>query len=161
MPGTALRPLSELISVYHNSVGRNTVMELDFAIDRRGQVDPAHAALYAQFGSWIRECYGNATATGELDGSGSTVLEIQVNTAVDRVVLQEDQSEGQRVLQYQVTLVQKGGDQSVFSQGRSIGNKKIDLGHSATGMLRLEVQRTALNLPPKLRFSAFAPCRGA
>ena len=36
--GTPLRPLSELITTYHNSVGMNTVMELDFAIDRTGQV---------------------------------------------------------------------------------------------------------------------------
>ena len=36
------RPLTELIEVYHNSVGRNTVLELDFAIDRRGKLDPTH-----------------------------------------------------------------------------------------------------------------------
>ena len=119
-------------------------------------MDPAHAALYARFGSWIRSCYGAPVATGALDGSGATTLEIVASTPVDRVVLQEDQTEGQRVLQYQVTLL--GDRQALFSQGRAVGNKKIDLGNRVTGRLRLDVQRTALGLPPKLRFSAFAPC---
>lgn len=141
------------------SVGRNTVMELDFAIDRRGQVDASHAALYKQFGDWIRQCYGSPLAAGELDGNGGTVLEIEAKAPVDRVVLQEDQRDGQLVLEYQVTLVREGGQSSIFSKGRAVGNKKIDLGSgSATGVLRLEVLRTALNLPPKLHFSAFAPC---
>jgi hypothetical protein len=71
-PGRALRPLSELIDVYHRSVGRNTVMELDFAIDRRGKVDPAHKALYAQFGSWISTCYGSPVATAAMDFRNKT-----------------------------------------------------------------------------------------
>ena len=29
-------------------------MELDFAIDRTGRVDPKHAALYKALGDWIR-----------------------------------------------------------------------------------------------------------
>ena len=37
MPSQRLRPLSELILQYHLSVGRNTVLELDFAIDRSGR----------------------------------------------------------------------------------------------------------------------------
>lgn len=34
-----LRKRDELISTYHATVGHNTVLELDFAIDRTGQVE--------------------------------------------------------------------------------------------------------------------------
>ena len=38
------------------TVGRNCVIELDFAIDRDGLVNPVHEARYRSFGSWISSC---------------------------------------------------------------------------------------------------------
>ena len=38
-PATMIRSLKEMISVYHDTVGSNAVMELDFAIDRDGETD--------------------------------------------------------------------------------------------------------------------------
>ena len=38
-----IRSLSELISVYHDTVGRNGMMELAFHIDRDGLVPNDHA----------------------------------------------------------------------------------------------------------------------
>ncbi len=46
VPGEPIRSLAELIFVYHATVGRNAVLELDFAISRTGKVDPVHAARY-------------------------------------------------------------------------------------------------------------------
>jgi alpha-L-fucosidase len=43
-PNLAVRQLSELIQVYHQTVGRNGVLEMDFAIDRTGRVAPSHEA---------------------------------------------------------------------------------------------------------------------
>eukprot|EP00935_MAST-01C_sp_MAST-1C-sp1_P000852 g852.t1 len=54
-----LRSLDELIYAYHQTVGHNTVLELDFAINRHGQLDAAHADLYARLGEWIRQCYSS------------------------------------------------------------------------------------------------------
>eukprot|EP01052_Picozoa_sp_SAG31_P007400 SAG31_NODE_353_length_17229_cov_8.702160_4_plen_290_part_00 len=159
VPGTPLRPLSEMIAVYHNSVGRNTVMELAYSIDRTGRIDPAHARLYERFGTWIRQCYGGEPAgRAVLNGTaGVTTVEMNLGNAMaDRFVLQEDQTAGQHILQYRVVRVDSG---SVLSHGRSIGNKKIDLlGHNVTGAIRLEVQQTALDLAPRVRISAFAEC---
>jgi alpha-L-fucosidase len=126
-PNHPLHNLSDLIGVYHCSVGANGVLELDFAIDRTGQVHPAHAAMYQTFGDWIRSCYGTPLVSGRLDGgSGARQLVLSaadVNTAgnilelaqssnahiaagdsftFDRVMLREDLSLGQRVLEYSV-----------------------------------------------------------
>ena len=38
--GNPIRSLGELIPIYHGTVGRNGMLELDFAIDRQGLVDP-------------------------------------------------------------------------------------------------------------------------
>ena len=134
----------------------------DFAIDRTGRVEASHAALYKQFGDWIRSCYSTPVASGELNGTSANAaaysLEITIpaTTPIDRVVLQEDQREGQRILSYKVVDVATG---AVFAKGTSVGNKRIDLGASnVTGTLRLEVLSTARGLPPLVRFGAYAHC---
>ena len=53
-PNLGLRPLSQLIEVYHQTVGRNGVLEMDFAIDRTGRVALAHEQRYGELGDWIR-----------------------------------------------------------------------------------------------------------
>ena len=37
-PGMGIRTLKDLTNVYHQTVGRNGVLEMDFAIDRTGRV---------------------------------------------------------------------------------------------------------------------------
>lgn len=172
-PPQQLRPLSELIAVYHASVGRNTVLELDFAIDQTGRVDPTHAELYGQFGGWISSCYGTPIASARLAPPadpwapaarpGGWTLRLDLGGAsVDRVVLREDQSFGQRVLAYAVRAVGADGRAAPFSNGTAVGNKRIDLGATvAGGTLELEVVTTALGLPPIVEFAAFKPCASA
>jgi hypothetical protein len=41
-PGDSLNPLATLIDFYHASVGNNGHLEIDFAIDRTGGIDPKH-----------------------------------------------------------------------------------------------------------------------
>ena len=78
-PGAPLRPLEEMIATYHATIGANTVMELDFAIDRTGQVAPSHAALYKAFGDWRRKCYDHPIAAATLlPGASSVVLPLGV-----------------------------------------------------------------------------------
>ena len=48
-------------------------MELDFAIDRTGNVAPAHAALYEAFGNWRRACYGTPLASAPLPAGAMTI----------------------------------------------------------------------------------------
>lgn len=43
---------------YHQTVGRNCVIELAWSVNRSGLVHPADAQRYAEFGEWIRNQYG-------------------------------------------------------------------------------------------------------
>ena len=95
-------------------------------------------------------------------GSGQTWGKLEkdyrflIGAPIDRLVLQEDQREGQRILSYQVVDVSSG---AVCAKGTSVGNKKIDLlASNVTGTLRLEVLSTARGLPPLVRFSGYAHC---
>lgn len=85
--------------MYHASVGANGHLEIDFAIDRTGGVDPKHAAAYAGFGGWIRSCYGTPIGTGSL-AAGATSAEINLSkpTSIDRVRMEEDQTKGQIII---------------------------------------------------------------
>jgi hypothetical protein len=143
------------------------MLELDFAIDRTGNVNPAHVVQYAAFGNWIRSCYGNPVAT--MSGpAGATTLTLQplnpsspsAPVSVDRVMIREDQSFGQAVLSYRVDYqASAGGAWQNFSSGRVIGNKRIDVlsgGPVSAVALRLTLTSTA-DTTHISNFSAFSP----
>lgn len=76
----------------------------------QGQVDPAHAQRYKEFGDWIRACYDEPLASrqGVISGPGQ-VLELRLppggGQAFDRVLIREDQSHGQRIREYAIELL--------------------------------------------------------
>jgi len=159
-PGDALHPLTDLIDVYHKSVGANAKLELDFAISRTGQLAPSHVAAYAAFGAWISACYSTPLARAT-PAPGATTVTLDLGAAavdVDRVAMQEDLSQGQRVAGYVVEFLAANGSWAAFSAGVTIGSKRIDV-------LAAPVSTTALRLtvldsfaPPQLAsFAAFSP----
>jgi hypothetical protein len=198
-PSDTPRPLHEMIDIYHKTAGRNTLLELDFAIDRTGRVDPHHRLFYQAFGGFLEKCYGASAALAEgaltFAEAGSVapfMLELDLGNSsdtskVDRVVIEENQTKGQLILEYRVVLATRsvaGLETSVvFANGTSVGTRRIEFvspaarrylqklagssssssGRShdrqSSGKLRLEVMATARNLPPAIvRFAAFGPC---
>jgi alpha-L-fucosidase len=156
-PGDALHPLSDLITFYHRSVGANAHLEIDFAIDRTGRVDPVHAVGYASFGNWIRSCYGKPLVTSSLP-SGATTFIIQVSGTepIDRVSMQEDQTIGQMIISYTVEA-QVNGAWQPFSSGVTIGSNRIDVISTSITPTAFRFTVTAgFEVPTGLVFNAFA-----
>lgn len=150
-PNTPLRPLAEMQMTYHATCGANTVMELDFAIDRTGNVAPNHAALYEAFGNWRRSCYGSPLATAILEpGATSVTLPLDVSAPMDRVVLQEAIEVGvygQCVANYSLEVQRvPGGPWEPFgvSGAHLIGNKRIELNGATPGALGPSINATAV-----------------
>ena len=164
---------------YSATIGANTVMELDFAIDRTGNVAPAHAALYEAFGNWRRACYGTPLASAPLP-AGAMTLTLQLasadgpGVAFDRAVLQEALPGGQCVAGYSLEVQVAGspGQWAAFGQtgARLIGNKRIELGGSGPGVQGPALNATAVRFnvtatfwagsggcEPDVLVSAFAP----
>ena len=132
---TTVRELAELQTVYHNSVGRNTVLELDFAVSKTGKLHPTHKTRYKEFGDWIRSCYGDDNAVGFIGNIGkgwSASIAIESTATADRVVIREDQTRGQRIISYEVYAQHADGTTTVLSTGNSVGNKRIDLFEGGT-----------------------------
>ncbi|CAE8678377.1 unnamed protein product [Polarella glacialis] len=158
--GNPIRTLHELIDVYHRTVGRNGVLELDFAINRAGLVDESHAARYKELGGWIRTCYGKPVAESAVNGTYAELILPPGAPAVDRVMLQEDLAQGQRVRNYTAELQVPGAGWKVFSQGQSIGNKRIDLGSATRAWsFRLNITNFAgTNGPFITKFAVYQAC---
>lgn len=155
VPGYGVRPLSELKTVYHDSVGNNAVLELDFAIDRTGNVDPVQAESYKAFGDWIRNCYGSPVASTS-GNTSSLTLSVPSGHSIDRVMMQEMIEYGERVRAYTVESLQ-GGSWSTYMTGQAIGNKRIFVAKEAsTGIsaFRLNVTQS-VGVPLITNFAAF------
>ena len=178
-PDAPIKPLSQLIDMYHGTVGSNSVMELDFAVDRTGRIDPTHAARYKEFGEWIDGCYG-APLAQTLDFVNGSVAEVATTGAgsggelIDRVMIMEDLQYGQRVLSYKVETLRavpalgNGPVQVVeearwpqwmpFSNGTAVGHKRIDIVPRAIGVdkhSRIRVTITASAAPPVIKLLVF------
>eukprot|EP00041_Stephanoeca_diplocostata_P039734 m.1637621 g.1637621 ORF g.1637621 m.1637621 type:complete len:471 (+) comp25984_c0_seq1:180-1592(+) len=161
MPGTPIKSLAEMIDMYHGTVGQNAVMELDFAIDRTGGIDPEHSTRYFEFGNWIRACYDKAVGASSWQLTNSVVLDLgKEGATIDRVIVQEDLSRGQRITGYTVeVLAPKSSTWETFTTGSSVGHKHISIAdHSSTvAQIRLNVTG-GVALPANVSISAFAPC---
>lgn len=146
-------------------MGRNCVIELDFAIDRDGLVADTHAARYRQFGQWIASCYGPgpeynnaavAATSGVLAGN-STALPANSSLTLtvpasnvdgfDRMMIQEDLAHGQRIRSYTVSAF-VDGNWKVLASGNSVGNKRIDLLPSAVSTTQVKLEVTANQAAP-------------
>ena len=116
--------VDELMHKYETSVGRNTNMLLGIVIDRNGKVPDADVQRIRELGRAIQERYGHPLA--ETSGKGSTLeIKLDTPTSVDRLILQEDISKGERVLQWHVEGILPDGSSTLLCEGTSIGHKRI------------------------------------
>ncbi len=142
-PGQPLHSLADLARFYHASVGANGHLEIDFAIDRTGNVAPQHAVLYAAFGAWIGACYKKAPLGSGALAAGVSVLTLPLASGgsggdIDRVVMEENQAGGQFLIAFTLE-VQVGGAWRAFSSGTTIGSRRIEVaaGGEVTGATAL------------------------
>jgi alpha-L-fucosidase len=100
------RNLSDLKLLYHQSVGRSCRLELNFAPMPNGSMASNFVTRLAEFGGWIKACYGVDAAVpgtkqpvGVVDGAdaGGLTVKVTLSGSADRVVLMEDLSHGQRI----------------------------------------------------------------
>mmetsp|Transcript_26537 Transcript_26537/g.69814 ORF Transcript_26537/g.69814 Transcript_26537/m.69814 type:complete len:214 (+) Transcript_26537:282-923(+) len=119
---------------------------MDWTPNQTGMLRPDHVVRYAELGSWLSGCYGSSTATvsnASVDPSSPTVsLSVPADAVIDRVVLREDLTNGQRVLGFSISV--SGAASNPVIQGQSIGNRFIGLLPSAvTGPATITVNVTS------------------
>ena len=141
-------------------------MELGFATLRSGRIPNDQVQRAAELGAFIRGCYGdsNRLAATAANGTAPIVLDLPGGaTAFDRIMLQEDIAQGQRVRRYSVEYRAGAGEPwLVFSNGTSVGHKRIDLTPAnislRTGAALRVVFTSVVASPIISNFAAFGPC---
>lgn len=119
-----IKTLDQLMNIYYRSVGRGAVLLLNLTPDPSGLIPEADAARAAEFGAEIRRRF--ESALGSTSGSGDTLeLGLTAMRPVDHVLLMEDISQGERVLEY-VLEARVNGEWKEVVKGTAIGHKRID-----------------------------------
>ena len=92
-----------------------------------------HACTDKEFGDWMRGCYFDSGVAGEAENtladSSGAVLLLEFGSAkpIDRVVIREDQTEGQAIRGWEIRGETANGTWRVLANGSSVGNKWITL----------------------------------
>ena len=163
-PGQPIKTLAYLTSLHDASVGHNANLLLNFSPTYSGRLPPEGVAMYKLFGDWRRGCYGEANKLNDtaapLPPSGgrpqvgvpiavAAPLELELPVGVGaggRVVVMEDQTKGQRIMNYTLegrAAGRSGGGSSSSASGadnwaevtagQSIGHKRIIVLPNSTG----------------------------
>ena len=145
---SSLKSLSELMTIYEQTVGRGGQLVLGIAPDRRGMLPDSDVQRLKEFGDAIRTRYGDNlmrqhVRTDEqsefaLDGNSDTfwsapagshhaVLEVRFDHPVtfNHALTMEWLNDGQHVQQYAIEVFREGKWTAV-AQGRAVGHKCID-----------------------------------
>lgn len=133
------KTLAELVDTYHLTVGSNALLLLDWSPNQTGGLRADHVRRYNEFGGYIASCYQVAPVaalkvpvTIATAGDGAVLLLPAAGSSVDRVVLMEDQTSGQRIQAFTLSFKQTASDASwteiaITPAGSSIGHKRIVL----------------------------------
>lgn len=151
-----------MIDVYHQTVGRNCQLELDLAPDRSGLIPARHAALYKELGDFIRSCYSTSLTSAVTNTTTNTgvALAFSYPTSIDRIVLMEDQTQGQVIRAYEVYAKIVDAEEmdgtldvpwTLVSNGSSVGHKRIDLFEKAITVTDVVVNATKFVDAPQWR----------
>jgi len=140
--------LNELMTKYETSVGRNTNMLIGAVIDDRGLIPEADVKRLEELGNAIRERYGSPLIS--TNGKGKTLkIKLPKPIVVNRAVLQEDISKGERTLKYK--LFGKTDSEWVqLSEGSCIGHKHIDVFKQPLKVTEVKLQIDSAKATPHI-----------
>ncbi len=169
-PEQKYRSAATLRSVYLNTVGANSLLELGVLPDNTGNIPADQLAVLQDLGDYIRRCHSPAAAVASTAANGTlAALSIRLDfptTIIDRVILQEDQAFGQLVQAFTVSVLPEGGYDPApvdVAVGTAIGNKRI-LFFASGPIPASAVIVTATALYPGMptaywrNVAAYAPC---
>ena len=138
-----VKSLSKLVEIYLESVGRNSVLLLNVPPDRRGRLADADVARLKELGDYLRRAFADnrvkdvpywKAAAGE-----SKVYDLDAETTVNTLMVQEDIARGQRVEAFRLEAWTDGGWKEVAA-ATTVGYKRLlRIPDVRTSRLRLTV----------------------
>ncbi|SFT10129.1 alpha-L-fucosidase [Paenibacillus sp. BC26] len=123
-----VKSVDELMGLYYLSVGRGTNLLLNIGPNREGLLPSKDTQHLTQFGEEIRRRFQRPIATLSActqEGSKWT-YKAQESHLVDHIIIQEDLTRGENVLQFKVSVItSKSHGLITVHEGRNIGHKAI------------------------------------
>ncbi|GLX67521.1 alpha-L-fucosidase [Paenibacillus glycanilyticus] len=125
-----VKSVAELVDLYERTVGGNSTFLLNLPPDRRGLIHEQDISRLRELGLELKRRYGSNLASDAVitatEGGESATLEMKWENRItfDRVMLQEQIREGQRIERFCLEW-HDGADWNPFYEGQVIGYKKI------------------------------------
>ncbi len=141
--------LEHLTGLYYRSVGRNSNLLLNVSPNRDGLIPDVDVQRLREFGTEVRRRF--ATNLASTHGHGDQVeLELGRPRQVDHVVIMEEISHGERILEYVVEARAADGSWRPICAGSCVGHKRIEQFEPvSTASIRLRITRAKAE--PRIR----------
>lgn len=124
-----VKTLKELVNIYYQSVGMNSVLLLNIPPDTRGQLHEVDVQRLKEFGAYIQNTFQNEKLINgeglwEARPGASKEFALLPDEPINTVLLQEEITKGQRVEAFNVEgLVD--GEWVLLTEGSTIGYKRL------------------------------------
>lgn len=124
-----VRSVANLVDIYYQSVGCNSVLLLNIPPDKRGLLHEMDVKNLKEFGEYIEKSFAdNAVVNGDklwraAEGK-SNIYKVKRGAVVNTLLLQEDIAKGQRVERFLVEGYINGSWQHL-TEGTTIGYKRL------------------------------------
>ncbi|MGB4015795.1 alpha-L-fucosidase [Petrimonas mucosa] len=141
-----VKTLQQLVDIYYQSVGMNSVLLLNVPPDKRGLLHEADVARLKEFGKYIRNTFEkNRIKEGDLvwtAKNGEQREFASTGDTINTVMLQEEIRKGQRVERFKVEgLI--GNEWRTLAEGTTIGYKRlVKFDDCAPSRLRITIADT-------------------
>ena len=124
-----VKTLEELVNIYYQSVGMNSVLLLNVPPDMRGLIHETDVARLKEFGDYIENTFSNnkietSFSSWRAKNGDYKEYDIKNGEVINTVLLQEDIKKGQRVEVFKVEgLID--GSWTKLAEGTTIGYKRL------------------------------------
>lgn len=124
-----VKTLQHLMEIYYQSVGYNSVLLLNIPPDKRGLISEADAARLKEFADYRKQVFASDKIKDGMNlwcaaPQDSRIYQLEQETSVNVIMLQEDIAKGQRVEKFTVEALTPEGWQ-IVGQGTTIGYKRL------------------------------------
>lgn len=142
-----VRSLANLVNIYFNSVGCNSVLLLNIPPDRRGLIHEIDAQRIKELSDYLEESFANNAAIEgdkyrQVEAGEYIELDITPNSIINTLLIQEDITKGQRVEEF-IVEVFSNGEWHYLTKGTTIGYKRLlRFSDTSAQRIRLTIQST-------------------
>ena len=151
----------ELRRMYETSAGSNTGLIIDIAPFPNGSVPSAQRAAATTLGKFVRGCYGQPPLASASGSSSTITVKPSSAATIDRVMIREDQSKGERVRSFSLTAALADGSRAPLCTargGKSVGNMFICVLHKSMRVTSITLEITEAADVPHISQLALFSC---